>query len=474
MSREPHEKPASFRASPLPRPPRLPGITPAEIADEAGNRDTLKLHHQRTNRVSDPQITCTKCGTEIKLTESLAAPLIVAARKQFEAQLAAKEAAFSRREAQLHQSEDDLAKLRETVDEQIAAKMTLERDAIAEAEAKRARLALADDLGQRDRQLADLQQLLAANDAKLIEAQRTQAEMLRKQRELDVAKREVELSVEKKVQENLAAVRDKARLEAEDALKSKVAEKEAQLAGMQRQIEDLRRKADQGSQQLQGEALEVELESLLRNRFHSDLIEPVPKGEFGGDVVHGVVSAGGQRCGTILWESKRTKAWNPAWLGKLRDDQRAAKAELALIVSTVLPKGIEGFDLLENVWVAEPRFAIPLAVALRQLLIDVATSRQAQSGQQTKTEIVYSYLTGPRFRHRIEAIVEKFTDMQKDLDRERATMTRLWAKREEQLRGVLESTAGLYGDIQGIAGRAMQEIESLDVLMIEAKGEAAE
>jgi hypothetical protein len=298
--------------------------------------------------------------------------------------------------------------------------------------------------------------------------------MLRKQRELDVAKREVELTVEKKVQENLVAVRDKARLEAEDALKSKVAEKEAQLAGMQRQIEDLRRKADQGSQQLQGEALEIELESLLRNRFHGDLFEPVPKGEFGGDVVHSVVSASGQRCGTILWESKRTKAWNSAWLGKLRDDQRAAKAELALIVSTVLPKGVEGFDLLENVWVAEPRFAIPLAVALRQLLIDVATSRQAQEGQQTKTEIVYSYLTGPRFRHRIEAIVEKFTDMQKDLDRERATTSRLWAKREEQLRGVLESTAGLYGDIQGIAGRAMQEIESLDVLMIEAKGEAAE
>ncbi|QAU44344.1 DUF2130 domain-containing protein [Bradyrhizobium guangzhouense] len=424
--------------------------------------------------MSDPQITCTKCGTEIKLTESLAAPLIVAAREQFEAQLAAKESEFSRREAQLQQTKAELAKTRETVDEQIAARMAVERTVIAEAEAKRARLALADDLCRRDQQLADLQHLLAANDAKLAEAQQAQAEMLRKQRELDVAKREVELTIEKKVQENLVAVRDKARLEAEDALKAKVAEKEAQLAGMQRQIEDLRRKAGQGSQQLQGESLEAELESLLRARFHGDLIEPVPKGEFGGDVVHGVVSASGQRCGTILWELKRTKAWNPAWLSKLRDDQRAAKAELALIVSTVLPKDVEGFDLVENVWVAGPRFAIPLAVALRQLLIDVATSRQAQEGQQTKTEIVYSYLTGPRFRHRIEAIVEKFTDMQKDLDRKRATMSRLWAKREEQLRGVLESTAGLYGDIQGIAGRAMQEIESLDVLMIESRGEAAE
>ena len=150
------------------------------------------------------------------------------------------------------------------------------------------------------------------------------------------------------------------------------------------------------------------------------------------------------------------------------------KAEIALIVSRALPKDVETFDLVENVWVTEPRFALPLAAVLRQSLIDIAGSRQAQEGQQTKMEMVYAYLTGPRFRQRIDAIVERFTDMQTDLDRERKTMMRLWAKREEQLRSVLDSTAGLYGDLQGIAGQAMQEIESLDVLLIEANGEAAE
>jgi hypothetical protein len=424
--------------------------------------------------VTDPQIVCPKCRTEIKLTESLAAPMIAASRKQLEAQLAAKEAEFGRREARLRQTQDDLAKAREAVDEQVATKVAAERAAIAETEAKKARLALAHDLGQRDRQLADLQQLLAANNAKLAEAQQAQTEMLRKQRELEDARREVDLTVEKKVRENLAAVRDKARLEAEDALKSKVTEKEAQIAGMQRQIEELRRKADQGSQQLQGEALEIELESLLRSRFPRDLIEPVAKGEFGGDVLQRVLGPGGQACGTMLWESKRTRNWNDGWLAKLRDDQRTAKAEIALIVSSALPKQVESFDLVDGVWVSEPRFAIPLAIALRQSLIELASSRQAREGQQSKMELTYAYLTGPRFRHRIDAIVEKFTDMQADLDRERKTMMRLWAKREEQLRGVLDSTAGLYGDLQGIAGRAMQEIESLDVLMIEVKGEAAE
>ena len=148
---------------------------------------------------------------------------------------------------------------------------------------------------------------------------------------------------------SLSAVRDKAKAEVEERLKSKVAEKEAQISGMKRQIEELRRKAEQGSQQLQGEALELELESLLRDRFPRDLFEPVPKGEFGGDIIHRVFGRAGQRCGTILWESKRTKTWSDSWLSKLRADQRAAKADIALVVSNVLPKGIDSFDLIDQV-----------------------------------------------------------------------------------------------------------------------------
>jgi hypothetical protein len=441
----------------------------AATLSPAANPDTLDNNNDKETRVTEPQIVCPNCHTDIKLTESLAAPLIAENRKQFEQQLAAREADFGRREAQLKKTQDDLARAREAIDGEVAGRLKVERATIAEAEAKKARLAFADDLQQRDRQLTELQQNLMVNNAKLAEAQAAQAEIIRKSRELDDAKRELELSVEKKVQDSLVAVRDKAKFEAEEGLRAKVSEKEAQIAGMQRQIEELRRKAEQGSQQLQGEALELELESLLRGRFPRDLVEPVPKGEFGGDVLHRVLGPSGQPCGTILWESKRTKAWSHNWLTKLRDDQRAAKADIALIVSSVLPKDVETFDLIDNVWVAEPRFAMPLALALRQSLIDVAGSKQVQEGQQTKMELVYRYLTGPSFRHRIDAIVEKFTDMQADLDRERKTMTRMWAKREEQLRGVLDSTAGLYGDLQGIAGRAMQEIESLDVLMIEAK-----
>jgi len=166
----------------------------------------------------------------------------------------------------------------------------------------------------------------------------------------------------------------------------------------------------------------------------------------------------------MLWEAKSIKAWNNRWLEKLRADRRSTNAEIGLIVSNVLPAGVETFDRIDNVWVTKKRFAIPLAIALRQSLIQVSNSRQAAIGQRTKMEMVYQYLTGPQFRHRIDVIVEKFTDMQSD--RERKAMVRIWAKREEQLKSVIDSSAGLYGDLQGIAGRALPEIDSLDFLKI--------
>jgi hypothetical protein len=333
-------------------------------------------------------------------------------------------------------------------------------------EGRKARLLLAVDLQQKAKEVADLQEVLKERETKLAEAQKAQAEHIRKQRELDDAKREMDLTIEKRVQESLTVVREKARNEAEEGLKLKVAEKEETIASMQRQIEQLKRKAEQGSQQLQGEVQELELESLLRAKFPRDAIEPVPKGEFGGDILHRVAGPFGQPCGTILWESKRTKNWSDEWLPKLRDDQRAAQADAALLVSQTLPKGIHAFDSVEGIWVTEPRCAIPVAIAIRQSLIELAAARQAAEGQQTKMGMVYQYLTGPRFRNRVTAIVEKFTDMHADLAKERKTMNRLWAKREEQIRGVVEAAAGMYGDLQGIAGKTLQEIEGLDIKML--------
>ncbi len=423
--------------------------------------------------VTEPTIVCPNCKTEIKLTESLAAPLIESTRRQYEQQIAKKDADITKREAAVKEQQAALAKAQESIDEQVAAKLKTERAAIAADEAKKARVALGTDLEQKTKELTELNEVLKQRDEKLAEAQKAQAELIRKQRELDDAKREMELTIEKRVQESLGATREQAKKEAEDSLKLKVAEKEQTIASMQKQIEELKRKAEQGSQQLQGEVQELALEAMLREKFPQDSIEPVAKGEHGGDAIQRVVGPLGQPCGTILWESKRTKNWTDGWLAKLREDQRAANAELAVMVSQALPKDVETFNLIDGVWVSSFRCALPVAIALRHSIIELAAARTAGEGQQTKMELVYQYLTGPRFRHRVQAIVEKFADMQEDLEKERKVMTKQWAKRDEQIRGVIESTAGMYGDLQGIAGKTLQEIEGLDVKLLDNSSTSA-
>lgn len=417
--------------------------------------------------MTEPTISCPHCKTEIRLTESLAAPLIAATRKQFEQQLLRKDDEIARREQGIREKEKEVAEVKRTLDTQIADRVAVqlntERIRVIAEESRKAKLASAAELENKIRELAELQEVLKGRDEKLAAAQKVQAELTKKQRELDNARRELELTVEKRIQDGLGEVRAKARQEAEEGLKLKVMEKDQTIASMQQKIEELKRRAEQGSQQLQGEVQELALENLLRAKFPFDAIEPVPKGDYGGDVLHRVVGTEGQFSGTILWETKRTRNWSDMWLAKLREDQRTAKAEIAVIVSQTLPKGIETFEMVEGIWVTHPRAALPVALILRQSLLEIALARQSSEGLQTKTEMVYQYLTGPRFRQRVEAIVEAFSTMQDDLDRERKVIMKQWAKREEQIMRVMGATVGMYGDLQGIAGKSLQEIEGLEL-----------
>ncbi len=429
-------------------------------------------------RMTEPVIVCPNCKTEIKLTESLAAPLIESTRRQFEQKLSEKDAEIARREQSLRDKEKQVADAKRTLDQQVAdqvaEQLASERARVIAEESRKAKLASAAELQDKARELVELQEVLKERDGKLAEAQKAQAELLKKQRELDDARRELELTVEKRVQDSLTEVRSQAKREAEEGLRLTVVEREQTIASMQKKIEELKQKAEQGSQQLQGEVQELELESLLRAKFPFDTIEPVPKGEFGGDAIQRVMSQGGQTCGTILWESKRTKNWSDGWLIKLREDQRTAKAEVSVLVSQALPKGVETFDVIDGVWVTHPRAALPVATILRHTLLQISNARQVSEGQQTKTEMVYQYLTGPRFRLRVEAIVEAFSSMQEDLDKERKAILKQWAKREQQIERVMGATVGMYGDLQGIAGKSLQEIEGLELAALAGPSDAAE
>jgi hypothetical protein len=259
------------------------------------------------------------------------------------------------REAAVREQREELAAARQGMDGEVATRLEQERAKIAAAEAQKAKRLVATDLEAQAKEIADLTEVLGQRDAKLAEAQRAQADLVRRHRDLDDARREIDLTIANRVQAELTTVRDRAKQEAEAALNLRVREKEEQIASMQRQIEDLKRKAEQGSQQLQGEVQELALEALLRQI--RDLIEPIPKGEFGGDLIQRVAGPAGQVVGSILWEAKRTKNWSDGWLGKLREDQRAVKADIALIVSQTLPKGLQTFDYIDGVWVVDPKCA---------------------------------------------------------------------------------------------------------------------
>ncbi len=232
---------------------------------------------------------------------------------------------------------------------------------------------------------------------------------------------------------------------------------------MKKQIDELKRKSEQESQQTQGEVLELDLENILKKSFTHDNIEPVPKGIKGADVLHKVHSPSGQFCGTIVWETKRTKAWSDKWIAKIKEDQRRVKGEIAVILTTVLPKDVRSFAHINGIWVTDYSSMVELATAIRMGLIEVAKTKQAAVGKKEKMEVVYNYLSGSDFKQKVEAIVEAFKAMKEDLEKEKKAFSKSWAKREKQLELVITNTAGMYGDIHRIIGTSLPEIKLLEI-----------
>ncbi len=417
--------------------------------------------------MADPSFNCPNCGESIKLTESLAGPLIESTRREFEAKIRAKDNDLADKLAALDAEKALLESNKKSLASEIQKGIETERASIAKAEAEKAKKLMAIELQVKDNEAADLKAVLADRDKKLGEAQTKQAALMKQQRELEDAKREMEVTIQTRVSEEAELVRQKAKQEAETSMNLRVKEKEMTITAMQKQIEDLKRRAEQGSQQIQGEVLEVELETTLKSKFVFDTIVPVAKGVQGGDILQTVMSPTGVFCGKILWETKRTKAWSGSWIAKLKEDQRRAQADIAIIMTSALPAEIKRFGQINGVWVTDFQSAFSLIDALRMTLIQVANTKALQDGQETKMELVYEYLTGPKFKHRVEAIVEKFEDMRADLNREKKVTMKNWAKRDSQIEGVIMSTLGMYGDLEGIAGQAMPEIDGLEAPLLE-------
>lgn len=311
--------------------------------------------------------------------------------------------------------------------------------------------------------IKDLQEQVQQKSERLKDAQEKEMRFLKLQRELEEREHAFKLEIERQLTEERNKIRNEMTTRLSEEHRMKDAEKEKQIHDLRKQIEELSRKAEQGSQQSQGEVMEIELENALRQTFRFDHIEPVPKGVKGADVIQHVYSKAGQLCGTILWESKRTKNWSDGWIQKLKDDQRAVKASVAVIVSSVLPKEMHAIGNLEGIWVTDFSTAMGLASVLRSGIIEVAQTKNTAIGKNEKMESLYHYLSGQEFRQRIEAIVESFAAMKADLESEKRAMEKIWQKREKQIERVIQNTSRMHGELEGIMGNALQPVQILEL-----------
>jgi hypothetical protein len=410
---------------------------------------------KHSDRPPSDSITCPKCGERIPITETLHHQLTERARTEVKRELAAAQKNLVARENDLRARQERLAAAERDIDARVEKKLStqkvkLSKDALEKA---RAEISL---------ELKDLAADAAEKDRKLKVAEANELQLRKEKRDLEQEKKSLDLEVARRIGDECGRVREEALTDAAEQHRLKDKEKDHKLTEASRIIEELTRKLQQGSQQIQGEVLELELENVLRDSCRSDEILPVPKGVRGADILQKVNNRSGVCCGLIIWEAKHTKNWNDGWIPKLKDDQQQARADIAVLVTDVLPDEIKNFGKIEGVWITVPKYLPGLVAALRTILEEVAQTKRAVASKNETVEMLFNYLTGPDFTNRIEAIMRSFIGMKQDLDEEKRVTTRRWAKREKQLDLVIMNTSGMYGDLQGMIGTSLKPIPSLD------------
>jgi hypothetical protein len=319
-------------------------------------------------------------------------------------------------------------------------------------------------------ELTFLKEQLETEKKKREETEKQELALRKREAELEDKERGRELELQRQMDEERKKIRETTETAILEQQKQKNLEKDKVIADLQKSVEDLSRKANQGSQQTQGEVRELELETTLRDLFRDDVIEPIGKGVNGADVRQIVRTNRGTVCGTILWESKQTKTWSEGWLAKLKMDLRAENANIPILITSAYndPRW-SGQTHRDGVWICSPQNYITLALALRKSLIDSARERAMAQRSGEKADLVYTYVTSSTFRQQVESLVEVYTEIQNQVDKERAAMERIWKAREGQAQRLMLSMGNIYGSIQGLAGATVvPELPGLDLIGLDA------
>lgn len=490
--------------------------------------------------MSDNTIICPQCGAGIEVGEALTGGIRTQLRQEMERESAKRQAELKKQAEALREREAALLEQEETLDDKVRERLRLERERLTEAAKAKAAEEFAGQakalesenarqkalikeaqsremtLLQRQRELEEREAAVAleierkiegereairkeaarvaeeaaAGRAKSLEeenarqkaliqdAQQRELGLLQRQREVEDREAALKLEVQRTLTEERAKIQEAALAQATEAQALKLRERDDLIERLKREMAEVQRRAQVGSQEGQGEALEEQMQERLEAAFPMDQFDAVKKGARGADIVQLVNGRVGSPSGKILWETKNTKDFSPAWLAKLKADQQAENADIAVLASVALPAGVKDFAFLEDhsIWVTGYTAAPALCAALRQTLTLVARERRVAAYQDSMKDVLYQYITGHEFARRVRAIVHAYQQMQQDLDAERRSMARIWKKREKQIGVVLDNVTEMYGEIEGLAGagQALPQLQSLTLEAIADEDEGAE
>lgn len=376
-------------------------------------------------------IKCPKCGTEIDIKELIEAG---AGDKVAEAVRAERERVLNEQDKVLKEQENILAQ-------------KFQRDS--------------------ELRMAAMQKELAEAMEKLKDYYAQSAKIDKLEREKQVLGEQIKAEMEREHSQRLVEEMQKLQKVADEKYELKIMELQKQLEDQKRLTEEMRQKQEQGSMQLQGEIQELAIEKYLSENFKFDEIKEVGKGDMGADSLQIINTQYRPNCGTIYYESKRTKTFSEAWIQKFKDDIKEKGADIGVLVTAVYPKDMTRMGLRDGIYICSYEEFKALSFILRDTLIRISDTKLMQENRGDKSILLYNYLTSTEFKFQFETIVNAFVTMQQELDSEKRSINNLWKKREKQIQNVLTSTTEMYGAIQGISGNAIQKVEVLELPVFE-------
>ncbi|MGJ8736431.1 DUF2130 domain-containing protein [Zobellia laminariae] len=408
----------------------------------------------------DTQIKCPNCGTSIDVQDILAHQLEEEIKQKYQSQIAVEKKRYEFEQEKLKREKAEFLEKKKQENELFQERLENQlKEGKKEIESK-LKLKLKEEQSE---QFDALQKELNEKSEQIKELNRTKAEIEKLKREKSELKEIAEAESQKKLNEILITEKEKIKKSEEDKNELRFKEMQKQLEDQKKLTEEMKRKQEQGSMQLQGEVQELAIEEWLAAQFPLDSIEEIKKGARGGDCIQIVNTRAAQNCGSIYYESKRTKDFQPTWIEKFKADIRDRGANIGVLVTEVMPSGMDRMGLRDGIWICNYDEFKGLCAVLRETIVKLDTAISSQENKGDKMDMLYTFLTGNTFRMQVEAIVEGFTQMKTDLESEKRSMQRIWKQREKQIEKVVTNTIDMYGSIKGIAGNAIQSVKALEL-----------